>query len=137
MSPTTPLAEYVREQRELRGWSKRDLADRVDVTRSYITRLESGAYHNLTMATAARLADALQTRVADLFTLAGYPVREIDRIPARVTLAYALEALCADARVSAATCDTVRYLVGRDVAEAARRRAQQRRECRERADCLA
>lgn len=58
------LARRVREQRDRRMWSQRDLAERAGVSPSTITRVEAGG--GAWRRTVRRLADALGVDPADL-----------------------------------------------------------------------
>ena len=56
----------VKELREARGWSQRDLAARAKVTGAYIAQLETGARTNPTIDTLKRLAKALKVKPGKL-----------------------------------------------------------------------
>ncbi len=60
------LGERVREIREAKGWTQREIADRVGIDDYYISRLENG-HINPTLATLQKLARALEVEVRDLF----------------------------------------------------------------------
>lgn len=62
------LIVRVREQREARGWSQQDLADRCRLSRAGVSAIETGRVIPSTSAALA-LASALDRRVEDLFVL--------------------------------------------------------------------
>lgn len=52
------LAHQIRLTRESRGWTQRDLADRLGVTQNQVSRWESSDYGKLTLSTLKRVASA-------------------------------------------------------------------------------
>ena len=64
-----PVKNRIKECREALGWSQEQLAQKSGVGRSTISEAESGA-HVPTLEAALRLAQALETTVNDLFSLA-------------------------------------------------------------------
>ncbi|AMV70488.1 XRE family transcriptional regulator [Desulfuromonas sp. DDH964] len=65
------LANSIRRQREERGWSQQELADRAGLSRTGISAIEAGRLIPSTAA-ALTLAAAFGCRVEDLFALAGH-----------------------------------------------------------------
>jgi HTH-type transcriptional regulator / antitoxin HipB len=59
------MAKRLRERREKRGWSQRELAEASGVSREYIARIELGQ-HDPTLSTLEKLAQALGMKVAKL-----------------------------------------------------------------------
>lgn len=59
----SPLAIRIQKEREIRGLTQKDLADRSGVTYSTITKLESGNHQNPTVETIVKIASALQVKV--------------------------------------------------------------------------
>ena len=53
------LGDRLKQLRELKGLSQNELAQRANVPRPVISRVESGAQDTITLDTATRLADAL------------------------------------------------------------------------------
>ena len=66
------LGRAVREQREAKGWSTRQLASVVGVHMAQIVRLEQGSVQSPSAETRAAIAEHLQLPLADLFGLAGF-----------------------------------------------------------------
>jgi transcriptional regulator with XRE-family HTH domain len=64
--PNGRLRTVLKELREARGWSQRDLAAKAKVTAAYIAQLETGARKNPTMDILKRLAKALKVTVGEL-----------------------------------------------------------------------
>src|ERR1035437_2824218 len=62
------LGQRIRAARLAKGWSQGDLAERTDILRSNVARLESGR-HSPSVETVAVLADALSLRLAELFEI--------------------------------------------------------------------
>jgi transcriptional regulator with XRE-family HTH domain len=60
------LGERVREIREAKALTQRDVADRIQIDDYYISRLENG-HINPTLSTMEKLARALEIEVRDLF----------------------------------------------------------------------
>lgn len=60
------LGERVREIREAKGLTQREIADRIQIDDYYISRLEND-HINPTLATMQKLARALEVEVRDLF----------------------------------------------------------------------
>jgi transcriptional regulator with XRE-family HTH domain len=70
------LGAYLRSQREARGLSTRSLATDVGVDMAQIVRLEQGTVASPKAEVLSRIADTLDLPVADVLTMAGYPVIE-------------------------------------------------------------
>ena len=74
------FGERVRELRNAKGWSLRDLAEQVDVGFTYLSRVENGRLNSGDYPSNAlihRLADALDTDEEELMVLA-------ERVPDRI-----------------------------------------------------
>lgn len=73
LTPITYLvADRIKAAREARGWTRAYLADTAGVSKSYVSRLEAGAYPRPSLDRISRIARALGMRVTDL-TDAGPP----------------------------------------------------------------
>lgn len=70
----TALADRLRQLREERGWSQRDLARRADVTSGYISKIEQGMHLRPSGAKLAQVAAALGVPLAALLAPAPPPV---------------------------------------------------------------
>ena len=60
------LGERVKQLREMAGLEQMDLADRAELSRGYISRLENGLVPNPKLYDLLRVANALSTTVSDL-----------------------------------------------------------------------
>lgn len=69
MEPQEALGEAVRQLREQRGLTQRQLADAADINPTWISHIESGRT-NPAWGTVARLAGALGVAVSELALLA-------------------------------------------------------------------
>lgn len=67
------LGVYLRQQREAKGVSTRQLASEVGVDMAQIIRLEQGSVASPRADVLGRVAECLDVPVADVLTLAGYP----------------------------------------------------------------
>lgn len=68
------FGRWLREQRQAAGLSAKELARRTRMTDGTIVRLEHGAIAAPSPDKLTRIAAALDLRVADIFSMAGYPV---------------------------------------------------------------
>jgi len=68
------LGDAIKELRERRGWTHRDLAAKAMVTAAYIAMIESGEKQNLSMPVLRRLERALGTRRGELEKLLRPPL---------------------------------------------------------------
>ncbi len=66
------LGGLVKQRRQERGLMAKDLAQRIDVTPSTITRIEQGALYSPRPHILAKIANELDLPVSDLFALADY-----------------------------------------------------------------
>ncbi len=57
----------IRELRKERGWSQAELAERANVSRVTVSMLENGSLQVTKMDTLIKLADALDSKVGDIF----------------------------------------------------------------------
>ena len=77
---TTPASEalgaYVRQERGLSRLSLAQLAERVGVSPSYLSKLENGSVLQPSADILCRLADVLEIDSADLFAYTGYTLPE-------------------------------------------------------------
>ena len=64
------LANRLRAEREAKGWTQADLAERVGVSRKTINTIENGIFTPSTVI-ALKLARAFKLKVEDLFSLRG------------------------------------------------------------------
>ena len=53
------IGERIKKARERRGWNQRELAKQAQVNHAWISRLESGERHNISLEAASRLAVTL------------------------------------------------------------------------------
>ena len=65
MSPSQ-LGDMIKELRDRKGWSQRDLAAKALVTPAYVAMLESGTKQNPSVAVLRRLERALGTKYGEL-----------------------------------------------------------------------
>jgi len=77
-----PLADQLIRLRQEAGLSLRQLEATSGVSRSIISRLESGERQQPTPSTLIRLAKALDAEAADLLTTAGYAASAAEALPA-------------------------------------------------------
>jgi len=85
----TGLGRRVRAAREERGWSTRQLAEHSGVYQTTIVRIETGEFTSVTPERLALLASALGLPLADLYSLAGYPLpTELPALPAYLRAKY-------------------------------------------------
>ena len=70
------LGKYLRAEREARGWSARDLAERSGVPDSTIVRIESGFIATPRPDKLSKLARALELSLAEVYGRAHYSVPE-------------------------------------------------------------
>ena len=77
----SPFASTLRRLRLAAGQSVRDLENNSGVSRSVISRLESGEYARPQPETLRRLAQALRADVAELLTAAGYTADQAEALP--------------------------------------------------------
>ena len=70
------LGKYLRSEREARGWSARDLAERSGVPDSTIVRIESGFIATPRPDKLSKLARALELSLAEVYGRAQYSVPE-------------------------------------------------------------
>lgn len=82
MDPTPELRGRLRRQRERMNQSLTDLADAAGVSKTYLLRLETDQDANPSLDVLRRIADALDTTVADLI---GGPVVRYSRDDADIT----------------------------------------------------
>jgi|GEM_PF-2453577 len=77
----TDLATAFARLRQRSGQSVRDLEETSGVSRSVISRIESGAYLNPRPATLHRLASGLGVDASELLTAAGYTTTKAEALP--------------------------------------------------------
>lgn len=70
----SPLGSYLRQQRQTKGWSTRQLAAEVGVDMAQIVRLEQGRVQSPKAELLAAIAEQLELPMADVFGLAGFAV---------------------------------------------------------------
>ena len=56
----TPITVRLKELREARGWSQRELARRADITHATVNRIENGKVASLDLLVLEKLAEALE-----------------------------------------------------------------------------
>lgn len=66
------IGKYIREHREARHLSARKLGQLAELDNSYIIKLEEGAFQAPGPDRLAKIAQALETPVADIYAVAGY-----------------------------------------------------------------
>ena len=60
------IGDKIRHHRESLGWTQADLAVRLGVSQQYVSRVERGAQHDMTLTQAARWARVLGCTIAEL-----------------------------------------------------------------------
>lgn len=82
------LGRRLREARKAHGWSSRELAERTGLPQATIVRFESAQFTPVPEKL-DRLATALGIPLADLYSLAGYPLpTELPALPAYLRAKY-------------------------------------------------
>jgi transcriptional regulator with XRE-family HTH domain len=66
------LGAFIRGQRAARHISQEQLAERLAIHRTYLSRLESGEYRRPSLELLQRIARVLEVDYRDLFTMCGY-----------------------------------------------------------------
>ena len=61
------LGENIRELRDAAGWNQQELADRADISRAYLSRIETGSV-NVSLAVIMRIARVLGTTIIALLS---------------------------------------------------------------------
>jgi transcriptional regulator with XRE-family HTH domain len=69
---TVQLGRLLRERRLALGVTQRDVAERIEMYQTAISKLECGSYGLPSLPILARLADALEAPLAALIEAAGY-----------------------------------------------------------------
>lgn len=83
------LGKTITAKREQLGWSIRELARRTDLNDTTVMRIERGERSAPSPDVLARLADALELSLAELYTLAGYAVpTDLPSMPAYLRVKY-------------------------------------------------
>lgn len=78
---TDRLGSYIRDERERRGWTQTELADRAGVPKQTVNRLETGTTKLPGALIRRQLADALGVRHIDLLIAAGEITLEEANLP--------------------------------------------------------
>jgi DNA-binding XRE family transcriptional regulator len=78
----THVGARISELRRRQGSSQEQLADRLDVTTQWLSRVENG-HENLTIETLTRIANALSVQVVELFSDADPGPKLPARVPRR------------------------------------------------------
>ena len=65
MAPAKRLAMRVKEERERRGWTQEQLAEKAGISRGFLARLET-ARHDPKLSTLEKIAKALKIDIAKL-----------------------------------------------------------------------
>ncbi|HVF74612.1 MAG TPA: helix-turn-helix transcriptional regulator [Acidimicrobiales bacterium] len=73
------LGDYIRRRRKARGWTLDDAEAESNVDRTYWSKLELGVFKQPDPRYLARIADALDAPLEDVYALAGYTAAE--RLP--------------------------------------------------------
>jgi transcriptional regulator with XRE-family HTH domain len=68
------LGKRLRQVRNLRGWSLREVADRAQISAAYLQKLEQGKVNSPSPNVLYALADCLDAPYSELMKLAGYVV---------------------------------------------------------------
>jgi transcriptional regulator with XRE-family HTH domain len=68
------LGNFLRAQRQAKGWSTHRLADESDQTQATVVRYEQGEFASPSPERLSRLAEALAVPVSDVLGMAGYPM---------------------------------------------------------------
>jgi transcriptional regulator with XRE-family HTH domain len=69
---STPLGEYLKSSRESTSMTKTELANRIAVSVSLVSRLESGEYLQPSPYTLQRIATVFNAKIEDLYAMVGY-----------------------------------------------------------------
>jgi transcriptional regulator with XRE-family HTH domain len=76
-TPTT-LANLLKSRREAAGLTRKEMADKLEVSRPYLARLETGEYARPSPAVLGRMAKRLDVSPDDLYAITGYiPLTEL------------------------------------------------------------
>jgi transcriptional regulator with XRE-family HTH domain len=67
-----PLGPFIKERREVKGWSKRRLATEANISHTEVHRIENGERQNPSIPVLNALADALGVAKDDMLRAAGY-----------------------------------------------------------------
>ena len=57
----------IRKYRKLKGWTQRELADKLLLSESFIAKLESVTFQTLSIDTLQQIAEVLEVDIADFF----------------------------------------------------------------------
>lgn len=77
--PGSTLGDYIRRRRTAKGWTLEEAEAASDVDRTYWSKLELGLFKRPDPRYLARIADALDVPLEDIYALAGYTAAE--RLP--------------------------------------------------------
>ncbi len=61
------LGKRIRALRRFRGYNQAQLAEKIDMTRSYLTKLELGHEHNISCKFVVALSKALKCKPGDIY----------------------------------------------------------------------
>ncbi len=86
LSKVTDFGNWIKEQREMRGWSQPQLAERAGTTAATISRFETGARPSRKREWALRLATAFEIDPASALLAAGFAVNVGEMRPDKVEL---------------------------------------------------
>ena len=71
------LSKYIKNNREQKNISQRELARKVKIDNSYISRIENGEIQKPTFNLLKKIADVLDVSILELLKIAGYKETEI------------------------------------------------------------
>ena len=61
------VSQNIKKQRKLKGWTQRELAEKLYVSESFISKLESVTYQTIAIDTLEQIAKLLDTSIKNFF----------------------------------------------------------------------
>ena len=61
------IGKNIKKYRKLKGWTQRELAEKLYVSESFISKLESVTYHTIAIDTLEQIAKLLDTSIKNFF----------------------------------------------------------------------
>jgi transcriptional regulator with XRE-family HTH domain len=94
------IPQWIREQMQHRGWNQTQLANRLNVAPSTVSRLLATATEAPSLETMKALSEAFDTPISEILEMAGRPTRAEQHVPTDHT--GVLDALALDPSLTAA-----------------------------------